>query len=149
MSEATIGSKEIVVGVDGSDSSLRALEWAARHAELGGCSVTAVITWKWPVSFGYPMPVSAEFDPAAEAGKVVESAVARVSSQHDRILFKAEVEEGDPAAVLVARSKGAELLVVGNRGHHELAGLLLGSVSEYCVTHSHCPVVVVRGDTAT
>lgn len=144
MREEEAPSKEIVVGVDGSDSSLRALEWAARQAELTHCSVEAVITWKWPVSFGYPMPVSEEFDPAAEAGKVVDAAVARVAPQHSDIAFKTDVEEGDPAAVLVEKSKRAAMVVVGNRGHRELVGMLLGSVSEYCVTHAHCPVVVMR-----
>jgi nucleotide-binding universal stress UspA family protein len=53
------------------------------------------------------------------------------------------IEEGHPALVLVGEARYADLLVVGNRGHGEFAGMLLGSVSEYCVTHASCPVVVV------
>jgi nucleotide-binding universal stress UspA family protein len=57
---------------------------------------------------------------------------------------RTEVVEGHPALVLVEVSNGADLLVVGNRGHGGFAGMLLGSVSEHCVTHAHCPVLVMR-----
>jgi nucleotide-binding universal stress UspA family protein len=54
------------------------------------------------------------------------------------------VTEGHPSFVLTETAKGAELLVVGSRGHGAFAGMLLGSVSEYCASHARCPVVVVR-----
>jgi nucleotide-binding universal stress UspA family protein len=54
------------------------------------------------------------------------------------------VREGHPAQVLLDAGETAELLVVGNRGHGGFSGMLLGSVSQYLVTHAHCPVVVVR-----
>ena len=54
------------------------------------------------------------------------------------------VTEGHPGMVLSTASRGAELLVVGSRGHGAFAGMLLGSVSEYCAAHAACPVVVVR-----
>ena len=50
-----------------------------------------------------------------------------------------------PAAVLEALSETADLVVVGSHGHGEFAGMLLGSVSEHCITRCHCPVVVTRG----
>jgi nucleotide-binding universal stress UspA family protein len=55
------------------------------------------------------------------------------------------VIEGHAAPVLEALSKTADLVVVGSHGHGEFVGMLLGSVSEHCVTHCHCPVVVIRG----
>jgi len=54
------------------------------------------------------------------------------------------VIDGHPAPVLVEASKGAELLVVGSRGHGEFVGMLIGSVSEYCAAHALCPVLVHR-----
>jgi nucleotide-binding universal stress UspA family protein len=57
------------------------------------------------------------------------------------------IEEGHPAPLLVEASRGAALLVVGSRGHGEFAGMLLGSVSEHCVSNAHSPVVVVRDGT--
>jgi len=138
------GQRRIVVGVDGSPSSNAALAWAARQAELTGSALVALITWDWPMSYGYPMPVAANFDPSGEAGKVLDEALAPIRSSHPELEVETLVVEGYPAAALVEASRGAELLVVGNRGHGEVAGLLIGSVSEFCVTHAHCPVLVFR-----
>ncbi len=60
------------------------------------------------------------------------------------VVLHLTVTEGHPASVLTEAAQGAELLVVGSRGHGAFAGMLLGSVSEYCAAHSPCPVVVVR-----
>ena len=57
----------------------------------------------------------------------------------------ARVVSGHPAPILVEASKGADLLVVGSRGHGEFVGMLLGSVSEYCATNALCPVLIHRG----
>jgi len=54
------------------------------------------------------------------------------------------VVEGHPAEVLVEASSHADLLVVASRGHGQFGGMLLGSVSQHCATHAHCPVVIVR-----
>ncbi len=134
----------IVVGMDGSSSSMAALEWAARQAELTHSAVEAVTTWHWPTSYGYAVPLASEFNPATEATKVAGAAVAATRQRHPDIDTRLSVVEGYAAQVLVDRSKDAELLVVGSRGHSELAGMLLGSVSEHCVSHAHCPVLVLR-----
>jgi nucleotide-binding universal stress UspA family protein len=58
---------------------------------------------------------------------------------------RARVVQGDPAQVLLDACDGADLLVVGSRGHAGFTEALLGSVSQHCVHHAHCPVVVIRG----
>lgn len=134
----------IVVGVDGSASSLAALEWGAHQAELTGSALHAVTVWAWPTTYGYPIPVATGFDPAADAAKVLDDAVAGIRRAHPSIEIRTSVLEGSTAKALVESSRGAEILVVGSRGHGELAGMLLGSVSEHCAAHAHCPVLVVR-----
>lgn len=134
----------IVVGVDGSTSSLAALGWGAHQAELTGSALRAVTVWEWPTTYGYPVPLAPDFNPAADAAKVLDDAVAGVRQAHPTIEIRTSVVEGSTAKVLVDASKGAELLVVGSRGHGGLAGMLLGSVSEHCAAHAHCPVLVIR-----
>ncbi|HUJ67020.1 MAG TPA: universal stress protein [Acidimicrobiales bacterium] len=136
--------RRIVVGVDGSESSVRALAWAAGHAELTGSVVEAIATWEWPSSFGFGLVVPEGWSPADDAQKVLDKAIEQVAPAHPGLTIRTRIVEGHPAPALVEASTGAELLVVGSRGHGEFAGMLLGSVSEHCVTHAHCPVLVVR-----
>ncbi|MGB9111528.1 MAG: universal stress protein [Acidimicrobiales bacterium] len=143
MSTTIERAARIVVGVDGSDSSLAALNWAARQAELTGSSVEAVIAWRLPMSYGFPVPVAPNFDLAGEASRVLDDAITSIRSAHPKMAIETSVREGYAAHVLVGASRDAELLVVGSSGHGELTGMLLGSVSEYCVAHSHCPVLIV------
>jgi nucleotide-binding universal stress UspA family protein len=144
MTAAASNERDIVVGVDGSPASLAALEWAARQAELTHNPLLAITAWEYPRSYGFPIPLSDDFNPAEEAAKVLEDALESVRRDHPSVAIKTLVVEGASARVLIDASKDAELLVVGSRGHGELAGMLLGSVSEQCATHAHCPVVVVR-----
>lgn len=131
----------IVVGVDGSDSSERALHWAARQAELTGGVLEVIATWEWPANYGW---IPGDWDPQADMTKVLGEILDRLRVAHPDVTLRAKVVEGHPAPVLIEASKGAELLVVGSRGRGEFAGMLLGSVSEHCVTHAHCPVLVAR-----
>ena len=133
----------IVVGVDGSSSSLAALEWAAHQAELTGSMLEVVTAWEWPMTYGAPFAVPTEYDPAADAQREVDAAVETARAGHRKVEIRATVAEGHPAPVLVKASHGAALLVVGSRGHGEFAGMLLGSVSEHCVTNAACPVLVL------
>ena len=137
-------TKGIVVGIDGSSSSAAAAEWAAHQAELTDSTLRAITTWHSPTNFGYPMPIPEGFDPAAEARKILDEAVAKLRASHPSVDIHTSVAEGYIAQILVEASSNAELLVVGSRGHGELAGMLVGSVSEHCVGHAHCPVLVFR-----
>ena len=134
----------IVVGIDGSPSSIAALDWGLRQAELTGAALEVLMTWEWPASYGWPLPLPSEYDPASDTEKLVADATAEVRKAHPDLDIQLRVLEGHPAPVLVEASRGADLLVVGSRGHGEFAGMLLGSVSEHCVTNAHCPVVVFR-----
>ena len=136
--------RRIVVGVDGSESSGRALAWAADHADATGSVLEVITTWEWPTNYGWAVPFPEGWDPRSDAQKVQDQAVEPVHRTHPSVTVRSTLAEGNPAAVLVKASQGADLLVVGSRGHTEFAGMLLGSVSEHCVTSAHCPVLVMR-----
>jgi nucleotide-binding universal stress UspA family protein len=138
------GAGRIVAGIDGSPSSLDALSWAARQADLTGATLEIIMTWEWPSSYGWAAPVPADYDPEEDVRQALEDAVARVQAQYPGLAVDPRVVSGHPAPILVEASKGADLLVVGSRGHGEFVGMLIGSVSEYCATNAHCPVLVHR-----
>ncbi len=142
--EPTLGGGKIVVGHDGSVASLRALSWAAKQAVLTASTLEIVMTWEWPMSYGWAVPVPTDFDPESDIQKVLDSAVAGVLSEHPGLRVESRLISGHPAPILVEASKDADLLVVGSRGHGEFVGMLIGSVSEYCATNAHCPVLIHR-----
>ncbi len=143
VSEKVDRSHVIVVGVDGSPTSVAALEWAARQAEYTGCSLAAVATWEWPSGFGYSA-IPSDYRPADDLEKVLEPIVSDLKKKHPSVAVNVEIIEGHPAPTLVDESRGASLLVVGSRGLGAFAGMLIGSTSKHCVTSAQCPVVVVR-----
>jgi nucleotide-binding universal stress UspA family protein len=143
-SGAQSGKGHVVVGFDGSPPSLDALSWGARQAELTGVDLEVVMCWEWPSSYGWAVPVPEDFDPEGDIRRTLESALAPLRSERPGLVVHARVERGRAEPVLVEASKGADLLVVGNRGHGEFVGMVIGSVSEYCAAHAHCPVLVHR-----
>ena len=141
----------IVAGVDGSPSSLSALQWAVGQAGLTGATVEAVIAWHYPVAvggYGYtPVDMTqagGDFKEIAE--KIVADAISNTAGQGGDVRLQARVAEGNPAQVLLDAAAGADLLVVGSRGHGGFTEALLGSVSQHCVHHAPCPVVIIRGE---
>ena len=134
----------IVVGVDGSEASKDALRWAARQAQLTGASLEAVMSWEITATSTYPVPVPDGYDPASDAKDALNETVQSVLGQADGLELVPAVLQGPAANTLVHEARGADLLVVGSRGHGALVGMLLGSVSEQCVAHATCPVVVVH-----
>jgi nucleotide-binding universal stress UspA family protein len=133
----------IVVGVDGSASSSQALAWAVEQAQLTGAAVEAVTAWEFPNSYGYPVPIL-DLDFAQLARKTVTDAISEVTGDDEAASIRYRVVEGNAARVLVEASAGADLLVVGSRGHGGLVEALLGSTGQHCVHHAACPVVVIR-----
>ncbi len=142
----------IVVGVDGSKESLEALRWSVEESRLRRTPVRAVYVWTYPAAATWTDPFvvappaeRVEIDPEElrrESETRLAALVAEVGSAGAEV--EQEVIEGHPAEELVRAAKDAGLLVVGSRGHGGFSGLLLGSVSQACVHHAHCPVVVFR-----
>jgi nucleotide-binding universal stress UspA family protein len=145
--DSTAGPR-IVAGVDGSDSSVSALRWAIGQAGLTGAAVDAVIAWHYPDLAASGMVVGG-LEPTygfqESAQKVVADAINSALDPASDVPVRARVAQGHAAQVLLEASAGADLLVVGSRGHGGFAEALLGSVSQHCVQHALCPVVVVRG----
>ena len=142
--------KLIIVGVDGSDSSRAALRWAYDEAVHHGASLTAVMVWHAPVvpmlpPYGSLAPEDYGDTPRKNALAVLEELTSSLGGGDTReVEVRTSIEEGNPAKVLIERSKEADLLVVGSRGQGGFAGMLLGSVSQHLVAHAECPVVVLR-----
>ncbi len=145
---SALQSKRIVVGVDGSPSSVHALEWAIHQAELTGDVIDAVNAWHFPNDYG--MPVGDLPDFAGLGAEILDKAIAEARNATGQAAAEIHphVVEGNPAQALFDLAKGADLLVVGSRGHGGFTGALLGSVSQHVVHHAPCPVVVVRGRVA-
>jgi len=142
------GNRRIVVGADGSPSSGAALLWAARQADLTGATLEVLTSWDWVEDYGWGIVVPSEFDPGAESDQALRRALEPVSAAFPGITLDTAVVEGPAAQVLVKASTGADLIAVGSRGHSEARNLLLGSVSEYCATHAHCPVLIMHDASA-
>jgi nucleotide-binding universal stress UspA family protein len=145
----TAQERRIVVGVDGSGSSKAALRWAIQQAKLTGASVDAMIAWHYPASAGgygwAPIGMGTAFDFRENAEKVLVGAIGTACDPGSGVPVRARVVEGNAAQVLLDAADGADLLVVGSRGHGGFTEALLGSVSQHCVHHARCPVVVIRG----
>ena len=142
MAEAS--RKRIVVGMDGSEESLHAMRMAARLAKLMDCRIQAITVWEYPAMLATPFPTT-EFSPRVEAEQALAEAVeaAFEGSSVPKGLMQ-EAVAGQAARVLIDASRGAEMLVVGNRGRGGFAGLLLGSVSTAVAAHAYCPVLIAR-----
>lgn len=136
----------IVVGVDGSESSLGALRWAAAYADMAGARLEAISAWEVPSSYLWTaLPMDA-YDGGEATEKALTKGVDDTFGSHRPDGMALIVREGSAANVLIDASVGADLLVVGSRGLGGFRSLLLGSVSARVAEHAHCPVLVMHGD---
>jgi nucleotide-binding universal stress UspA family protein len=144
----TARQPRIVVGVDGSPTSKAALRWAIHQADLTGSTVDAVLAWEYPAAiagFGWaPVPVTSDAAFETLADKTLAETVSEAAGPDPAVPINPVVVNGYPAAVLLHAAEGADLLVVGSRGHSEFTNALLGSVSQNCAHHAKCPVVIIR-----
>jgi nucleotide-binding universal stress UspA family protein len=144
--QATKPAPRVVVGVDGSDCSLDALRRGVTVATSLGGTLEAVYAWRYPTSMGgYPMD---GWSPEGDAAAALDAALGEVFGAERPDWVDAVLREGRPAHVLVEESDGAELLIVGSRGHGGFTGLLLGSVSSACAEYAKCPVLIMHKDDA-
>lgn len=136
----------IVVGVDDSPEAAAALRWALDEARLRQASLEVVHSWLFPALGDVPGAAAETLTRDLEEGarRLVDEVVAGGIGSDPGIPVERHVREGSAAAVLVDAASGADLLVLGSRGRGGFAGLLLGSVTQQCVHHAPCPVVVVR-----
>ncbi|MFE5186382.1 universal stress protein [Streptomyces sp. NPDC056628] len=140
-------SGQVVVGVDGSASSLAAVEAAATEARLRGAALRVVHAFVWPamhVPLG-PSPLGPQDGGLRqEVDRLVAEAVGRARTAAPGLDVGDAVVSGEPLATLQAESRTAELVVVGSRGMGGFRGLLVGSTAVHLAAHGRCPVMVVR-----
>ncbi|MEV6327839.1 universal stress protein [Streptomyces sp. NPDC051909] len=137
----------VIVGADGSASSLVAVEAAAREARWRDAGLRIVNAFHWPVASvplwqALPMPDEGEIRKMTEG--LLAEAVRRARTAAPSVDVTHAVVVGEPVTVLEAQSRAAELLVVGSRGVGGFVGLLLGSTAVHLAAHGRCPVLVVR-----
>jgi nucleotide-binding universal stress UspA family protein len=148
-----MAAKPVVAGTDGSEESLRAVDWAAREAVLRGLPLRIV-------SAAALLPRMAERQREAVSGldtvsdtlrknreRALAAAAERAAAVAPDLLLDVDVLDGAPSTALVEAGSGAAMLVVGARGIGAFTALILGSVSQYVSAHAPCPVVVVREET--
>jgi nucleotide-binding universal stress UspA family protein len=139
-------STTIVVGVDGSEGSVHALEFALEEARIRDAEVKAVAAWHVPAAAynsGWVPITVVPSDYERNARASLEQSLEKTYVTESGVSVTPLVREGQAADVLVAESREADLLVVGSRGLGGFKGLLLGSVSQQCAHHATCPVAIV------
>lgn len=127
----------IVVGVDGSDGSTKAVEWAAVEAERTGAILELHAS-------GYGFVYAPPSEVKGVLGRFLDDAVNHVEKVANGVVTKRFTHEGSPVSALIKASKSADLVVVGSRGLGGFSGLMLGSVSQQVSAHAHCPVAIIR-----
>ncbi|WP_458247534.1 universal stress protein [Streptomyces sp. MAI_2237] len=135
-------TRPITAGVDGTEESLAALEWAAREAVRRNLALRVVQAWRFQ-----PYEAIDAGDRETQAGWVkgaVADAARAVEARHSGLEVITDVLEGDTVDTLVGAGSEAEMLVLGSRGHGPVVGFLLGSVGQQVIAETRRPVVLVR-----
>jgi nucleotide-binding universal stress UspA family protein len=141
--------RPVVVGVDGSASAYRAVEWAAAEAHRRGAGLRLVRAFSWTTADRPTGWVARYRDEILDVSRhQVARAVRLAADTRADVEAESHVEIGAPIEVLSAEARRAQLLVLGDRGLGEVAGLVLGSVAVSLAARGACPVVVVRGERA-
>ena len=137
----------IVVGVDGSPQSRRALRWAAQEARLRGAHLSVIHAYTLP-HLGAEQTLTTDVITRIqrEAQDLLENEVDELGELATGLEVSCAAAEGAPAEILLDAAGEADLLVVGSRGRGGLTALLLGSVSQQCAHHATCPVVIVPAE---
>jgi len=141
----------IIVGVDGSDHSYHALEWAIEEAAMRQVPLTVLTVYQPEAGYwGSPLLSAAEPDPAEQAREMAQeetdTALAKAGPAAQPPSVTVRAVPGLPGDALLRAAADADVLVVGSRGTGGFKRLLLGSVSVQVTHHAHCPVVVIPAD---
>ncbi|MFI1163485.1 universal stress protein [Streptomyces sp. NPDC020801] len=137
----------LIVGVDGSEPSLRAVDWAADEAVLRRVPLRVVYASLWERYEGAALARDlGKPDEQVRAEDIVEAAARRARGRHAGLPISVAALPEEPEYALVREGRNASALVVGTRGRSGVADLLLGSVSLFVAAHADCPVIVVRGN---
>ncbi|MEZ5321103.1 MAG: universal stress protein [Microthrixaceae bacterium] len=148
MSDPSVTHRAIV-GFDGSENSLAALDWAMTHVQrLGGGVIKVVMSWAYAPTAVGGYGLGGMLPPAESMQDATERALADAIEEitpPDGVTLTPVVREGSASVVLIEESADAEILVVGKRGHGGFLGLLMGSVTSQVANHAVCPVVIVPG----
>jgi nucleotide-binding universal stress UspA family protein len=137
---------EILLAVDGSPRSDRAVGFAFEEAALRGAMLTALHTWTHPkpAEPGDMLPLVYDIpEVEAEEARVLTEALAGWHDKYPDVTVRRRLVRARARPTLIEETSRAQLVVVGTRGHGGFAGLLLGSVSQAALHHSYCPVVIV------
>lgn len=137
----------VVVGVDGSKVSAKAIDFAFDQAEALRARVIAVYSWSSPFltyDDGQTMLQFGEDEVQQSARVLVAEALAGAMADHPDVECETRLMSGRPARALLVTAESASLVVVGSRGRGGFTGLLLGSVSQSVLHHAPCPVAIVR-----
>lgn len=137
-------NSRILVGVDGSDTSIDALRRGARIATALDVPLEAITTWEFPVMLDGYYPID-NWSPENDTQQILSTAINQAFGDAPPANLTRTTLQGSPARVLIDESEHASMLVLGSRGHGGFAGLLLGSVSAACAEHAHCPVLIMHG----
>lgn len=135
-------SQPIVVGIDGTPVSDRALEWALNEATVRGCPLHVVNAWQYEALVDWT-ETSAQRETAVSE-QLIEDALQRASQgRTDQPEIVRRSLRGDAAETLEAASEGAAMLVVASHTDHRIRQMVLGSTSMHVVRHAHAPIVVI------
>ena len=139
--------KTVLVGVDGSDHSHKALAWAAAEAADHNADLVVMHVWEQvlpPPADSVSVSEKAVPDQGQRSAEDLLAEIKEVLGEDPPVPVQPRVKQGNPAKVLIDESAEADLLVVGTRGHGGFRGLVLGSVSQHVAAYGKCSVTVVR-----
>jgi len=145
-----MAAKPIVAATDGSEESLRAVDWAARESLVRGAPLR-IVAARALVPRMIPRRSTGEYATVtdvllADRDRALATAAERAAKAAHGVLIDTDPLEGSPAQAVTDSGSGAMMLVLGSRGTGAFTALLLGSVSRYAASHASCPVVVVRDE---
>ena len=141
--EPSNSQHRIVVGIDGSAESKRALDWAITYATQSGVVLDIVTAWMFPMAIGYAFTTTVD-EVRQKALDLIDEAISHVAHVAPNVVVRGDPFEQPAGPALVMASKGADLLIVGSRGMGGFEELLVGSVGHYCMRRASCSVVIVR-----